>query len=119
MENHKECNVCLPSGSLEVSSFDYINTPGARAARGAGLINLAELPAGERGVVETVSETDHDLAHLVRLGHNPAFVKGLEVGVLAKSPGNGPVLIEADGNIFDICNDVASVVWLKRYPVYS
>lgn len=114
MGNHDKCNVCLPSGSLEVQSFDYINTPGAVAARGSGLINLAELSAGEKGVVETVSETDHDLAHLVRLGHNPAFVKGLEVKVLAKSPNNGPVLIEAGGNVYDICNDVASVVWAKK-----
>ena len=84
------------------------------AAREAGLVNLAELFSKGKGVVERISETDHDLDHLVKEGHNPAFVPGLEVTVLAKSPNNGPVLIQTGGMIYDICNDVASVVWVKK-----
>ncbi len=61
-----------------------------------------------------MSETDHDLDHLVNTGHNPAFVRELEVTVIAKSPGNGPVIIKANERFYDICNDVASVVWVKR-----
>lgn len=109
MKNNEKCNTCLPSGS-----FDYINTPGAGEARETGLINLAELNDGEKGIVDRVSETDHDLGHLVKLGHNPAFMKGMEVKVLAKSPNNGPVIIQAEGEVYDICNDVASVIWVKK-----
>lgn len=114
MTDNDKCNTCLPSDMPEAQSFDYVNTPGARAAREAGLLNLAELAAGERGVVDRLSETDHDLAHLVKEGHNPDFLPGLEVTVMAKSPNNGPVLIRAKGAVYDICNDVASVVWVKR-----
>lgn len=113
MTNDDKCNTCLPSDAPEPPAFDYVNTTGARAAKEAGLMNLAELPAGAKGTVQTVSETDHDLAHLVNEGHNPSFVAGLEVTVLAKSPGNGPVLIQAGGAMYDICHDVASVVWVK------
>lgn len=109
MENKEKCTTCLPS-----EPFDYINTPGAKAAREAGLVNLAELPEGGKGIVERISETDHDLDHLVRIGQNPAFVKGLEVTVLAKSPNNGPVIIQTEGKMYDVCNDVASVVWVKK-----
>lgn len=109
MEIKDKCTTCLPS-----EPFDYINTPGARAAREAGFVNLAELPEGEKGIVERISETDHDLDHLVRIGQNPAFVKGMEVTVLAKSPNNGPVIIQTGGNVYDICNDVASVVWVEK-----
>lgn len=110
MEDKDKCTTCIPSDA----PFDYINTPGARAAREAGLVNLAELPEGEKGIIERISETDHDLDHLVRIGQNPAFVKGMEVTVLAKSPNNGPVIIQAGGNVYDICNDVASVVWVEK-----
>ncbi|MDO8445717.1 MAG: FeoA family protein [Deltaproteobacteria bacterium] len=109
MEDKDKCTTCLP-----FEPFDYINTPGARAAREAGLVNLAELPEGGKGIVERISETDHDLDHLVRIGQNPAFVKGMEVTVLAKSPNSGPVIIQAGGSIYDICNDVASVVWVEK-----
>lgn len=109
MENKDKCTTCLPS---EVP-FDYVNTPGAKSARDAGLANLAGLPEGGKGIVETISETDHDLDHLVRIGQNPAFVKGLEVAVLAKSPNNGPVIIRVGEDLFDVCNDVASVIWVK------
>jgi Fe2+ transport system protein FeoA len=110
MEEKDKCDICSPLKP----SFDYINTPGARAARKAGLINLAELPEGEKGIVERISETDHDLDHLVKIEQNPAFVKGLEVTVIAKSPNNGPVIIKVNENFYDVCNDVASVVWVKR-----
>jgi len=109
MESRDKCTTCLPSEA----PFDYINTPGAKAARDAGLVNLAELPEGEKGLVEMISETDHDLEHLVRIGQNPTFVKGLEVTVLAKSPNNGPVIIKVGEELYDVCNDVASVVWVK------
>lgn len=109
MENNN-CTTCLPSDA----TFDYINTPGARSARDAGLVNIAELSGGEKGTVERMSETDHDLDHLVKIGQNPAFVKGLEITVLAKSPNNGPVIIKVGEELYDICNDVASVVWVKR-----
>lgn len=109
MENKDSCTTCLPSEA----PFDYINTPGAKSARGAGLINLAELPEGGKGTVKMISETDHDLEHLVRIGQNPAFVKGLNVTVLAKSPNNGPVIIKVGEGLYDVCNDVASVVWVK------
>jgi len=109
MENKDNCPTCLPSEA----PFDYINTPGAKAARDAGLVNLAELPEGGKGIVERISETDHDLEHLVRIGQNPAFEKGLEVAVLAKSPNNGPVIIKVGEDLYDVCNDVASVVWVK------
>lgn len=111
MANKDECTTCLPSDT----PFDFINTAGARAARKAGLVNIAELPEGGKGVLERVSETDHDLEHLVRIGQNPAFVKGLEVKVLAKSPKNGPVIIEAAGGTYDICYDVAAVVWVRKF----
>lgn len=94
--------------------FDYINTPGAKAASEAGLVNMAELPDGCKGVVEMISETDHDLDHLVKSGHNPAFVKGLEVTVAAKSPNKGPVIIKVGESMYDVCNDVASVIWVRR-----
>lgn len=110
MTTKDNCPTCLPSEA----PFDYINTAGAKAARDAGLVNLAELPEGEKGLVEMISETDHDLEHLVRIGQNPTFVKGLEVTVLAKSPNNGPVIIEVGEELYDICNDVASVVWVKQ-----
>jgi Fe2+ transport system protein FeoA len=110
MEKKDGCTTCLPADA----PFDYINTPGARAARDAGLVNLAELPEGGRGVVERISETDHDLDHLVRIGQNPAFIKGLEVTLLAKSPNNGPVIIKVGENLYDVCNDVASVIWVKK-----
>jgi len=110
MENKDKCATCLPSEA----PFDYINTPGAKSARDAGLINLSELSEGEKGLVERTSETDHDLEHLVRIGQNPAFVKGLEVTILAKSPNNGPVIIRVGDNLYDVCNDVASVIWVKK-----
>lgn len=110
MENKDKCNTC----DAPHIPFDYINTPGAKAAREAGLINLAELPEGGKGIVDRISETDHDLDHLVKVGHNPAFVKGLEVAVAAKSPNNGPVIIKVSGKFYDVCNDVASVVWVKK-----
>ena len=110
MENEDSCNICNPSDI----PFDYKNTPGAKAAREAGLINLAELPEGEKGIVDRISETDHDLAHLVKVGQNPAFVKGLEVTMVAKSPDNGPVIIKVGKDFCDVCNDVASVVWVKK-----
>lgn len=113
-EQSDKCNTCLPYGTPEAPTFDYLNTPGAKAAREAGLVNLADLAAGEKGTVERVSETDHDLGHLVREGHNPAFIAGLKVTVLAKSPNNGPVLIRAEDKVYDICNDVASVIWVKK-----
>lgn len=109
MENKEKCTTCLPS-----EPFDYINTPGAKAAREAGLVNLAELPEGGKGIVERISETDHDLDHLVKIGQNPAFIKGLEVTVLAKSPNNGPVIIRVGEDLYDVCNDVASVVWVQQ-----
>lgn len=109
MENQDRCTTCIP---LE-APFDFINTPGAKSARASGLINLAELPEGKKGVVEIISETDHDLNHLVTIGQNPAFVKGLEITVLAKSPNNGPVIIRVGEDLYDVCNDVASVVWVK------
>lgn len=114
MENNDKCNTCLPSDTSEARAFDYINTPGARAAREAGLVNIADLEPKGRGRVARISETDHDLAHLVKEGHNPDFVPGLEVTVLAKSPNNGPVLIQAEGAVYDICNDVACVVWVEK-----
>lgn len=110
MENKDKCTTCLP----EDAPFDYINTPGARAAREAGLVNLAELPEGGKGIAEIISETDHDLDHLVKIGQNPVFAKGLAITVLAKSPNNGPVIIKVDEDLFDVCNDVASVVWVKE-----
>lgn len=110
MEKKDKCEICVPSGI----SFDYVNTPGAKAAREAGLINLAELPEGGVGIVERISETDHDLAHLIKVEQIPAFTKGLEVAVMAKSPNNGPVIIKIGETLYDICNDVASVVWVKR-----
>lgn len=110
MENKDECIIC---DHLD-TPFDYINTPGARAAREAGLVNLAELPEGGKGIVDRISETDHDLDHLVKVGHNPAFVKGLEVTVLKKSPNNGPVIIKVGETFYDVCHDVASVIWVKR-----
>lgn len=110
MANKDNCNICIPSGA----PFDYINTPGAKAAREAGLVNLTELPEGGKGTVERISETDHDLDRLVRVGHNPAFVKGLEVTVIAKSPDKGPVIIKAGELFYDVCNDVASVIWVKK-----
>lgn len=109
MTTKDNCTTCLPSEA----PFDYINTPGAKAARDAGLVNLSELPEGGKGIVERISETDHDLEHLVRIGQNPTFGKGLEVSVLAKSPNNGPVIINVGEVLYDVCNDVASVVWVK------
>lgn len=108
-ENKETCATCLPSEA----PFDYINTPGAKSARASGLINLTELPEGKKGIVERISETDHDLAHLVKIGQNPVFEKGLEVTVLAKSPNNGPVIIRVGEELYDVCNDVASVVWVQ------
>ncbi len=110
MENKDKCTTCIPADA----PFDYINTPGARAAREAGLVNLAELPEGGKGIVEIISETDHDLDHLVKIGQNPSFVKGLAIAVLAKSPNSGPIIIKVGEDLFDVCNDVASVVWVRR-----
>jgi Fe2+ transport system protein FeoA len=110
MENNDSCDICAHFDA----PFDYITTPGAKAAREAGLVNIAELPDGGKGVVEMISETDHDLEHLVAVGHNPAFVKGLEVTVVAKSPNNGPVIIRVGESMYDVCNDVASVVWVRQ-----
>ncbi|MBM2838032.1 MAG: hypothetical protein HW415_657 [Deltaproteobacteria bacterium] len=50
---------------------------------------------------------------MVRIGQNPTFVKGLMVSLLAKSPNNGPVIIKVGEDLYDVCNDVASVVWVK------
>lgn len=110
MENNDNCDIC----SHLDAPFDYINTPGAKAARRSGLVNLSELPEGGNGAVEMISETDHDLERLVIAGHNPAFVKGLLVTVIAKSPDNGPVMIKVGEAMYDVCNDVASIVWVKR-----
>lgn len=109
-EDKDSCGICGPAET----AFDYVNTPGAKAARAAGLVNIADLPVGSRGVVEKTSETDHDLEPLVKVGLNPAFVPGLEVTVIAKSPGNGPVIIKAGGVPYDVCHDVASVVWVRK-----
>lgn len=110
MENNDNCDIC----SHLDAPFDYINTPGAKAARKSGLVNLSELPEGGKGAVDMISETDHDLEHLVRSGHNPAFVRGLLVTVIAKSPDNGPVIIKVSEAMYDVCNDVASIVWVRR-----
>ncbi len=42
MEDKDKCDTCSPT---EIP-FDYINTPGAKAAREAGLVNMTELPEG-------------------------------------------------------------------------
>ena len=34
--------------------------------------------------------------------------------MVAKSPKNGPVIIKVGERFYDVCNDVASVVWVKN-----
>ncbi|MBI4745742.1 MAG: ferrous iron transport protein A [Deltaproteobacteria bacterium] len=113
MGNRDKCTTCIPSDI----PFDYINAPGAKQPEMLVLSIFLSFLKGEKGIVETLSETDRDLEHQIKIGQKPAFVKRLEVSVLAKSPNNRPVIIKVGDDLCDVCNDVASVVWVKPNTV--
>ncbi|MBI2873831.1 MAG: molybdopterin-dependent oxidoreductase [Firmicutes bacterium] len=76
------------------------------------LKKLSEMEPGEAGEIVQVDPIDHDLPDLEAKGLIPKLEKGLWLKVLARSAG-GPVMLEAGDQQYDVCGDVAGVVWVQ------
>ncbi len=85
---------------------------GAHAASTSALRTLADLPTGERCVLDRLDLPEDIARRLMELG----FLPGNEIVPGKRAPGGGPRVFRVDGSEVALRDDTAAQLYVRRDP---
>ena len=83
-----------------------------RAAAGGAPPTLADLPSGQRCIIDRLDLPEDLARRLMELG----FLPGNEVVPAMRAPGGGPRVFRVDGSEVALRDDTAAKLYLRRDP---
>ncbi len=75
---------------------------------------LADLSPMERGMVVDVRDVFGEWEHMEQMGFIPRFRPGVMVEMVGKLPMEGALKVIVDGEEYDIFQDMASSIYVKK-----
>jgi len=75
-------------------------------------LTLADLPSGQRCVLDRLELPDGVARRLMELG----FVPGNEVTPARRAPGGGPRVFRVDGSEVALRHETAAQIYIRRHP---
>jgi ferrous iron transport protein A len=85
---------------------------GAPEGSGFGCLTLADLPTGQRCVIDRLELAEDVARRLMELG----FLPGNEVIPGKRAPGGGPRVFRVDGSEVALRDDTAARLYVRRDP---